>query len=70
MKLFKSSEDGTFFPTYYDAQQVRINQQKHLSPGVPLSYHLTKARQSACQGCFLALISWQLKGKAVNRCFS
>ena len=34
----KSSEDESFFPTYYDAKQVRISQEKHLLVGFPLSY--------------------------------
>ena len=46
----KSSEDETFFSTYYDAIQDRISQEKHLLLGFPLSYQLTTASRSACQG--------------------
>ena len=47
----KSSENKTSFPTYYDAKQVRISEEKHLLSGFPLSYQLTSAGQSAQQGC-------------------
>ena len=46
----KSSEDKTFFSTYYDAIQDRISQEKHLLLGFPLSYQLTSAGRSAHQG--------------------
>ena len=39
----KSSEDETFFPTYYDAKQVRIRQEKNLLTCFPLSYQLISA---------------------------
>ena len=46
----KKSKAETPFPTYYDAKQVRINQEKHMLSGFPLSYQLTIAGQSALQG--------------------
>ena len=47
----KSSEEETFFSTYYDAIQVRISQEKHLLLGFPLCYQLSSASQSAHKGC-------------------
>ena len=46
----KSSNDETFFLTYFDAKQVRISQEKHRLLGFPLSYQLTRAGQSTHQG--------------------
>ena len=34
----KNSKGETFFPTYYDAKQVRISQEKHLLTDFPLSF--------------------------------
>ena len=46
----KSSEDGTSFSTCYDVKEVGISQEKHLSLGFPLSYHLNSAGQAALVG--------------------
>ena len=46
----KSFEDKTFFPAYYDAKQVRINQEKHLITDFPLSYQLIISDQAALMG--------------------
>ena len=46
----KKSEAKTFFPTFYDAKQVRISQEKHLLIGFPLSFQLISASRTAVVG--------------------
>ena len=46
----KKSKAETPFPIYYDAKQVRINQEKHMLSGFPLSHQLSSAGQAALEG--------------------
>ena len=46
----KSSEDETSFGTCYDVKEARISQEKHLSSGFPLNYHLNSAGRAAHVG--------------------
>ena len=46
----KSSEKETSFGTCYDVKEVRTSQEKHLSLGFPLSYHLNSAGRAAQVG--------------------
>ena len=39
----KKFEAETFFPTFYDAKQVRISQEKHLLTVFPISFHIISA---------------------------
>ena len=44
------SEEETFFPSYYDAKQVGISQEKHLLMGFPLTHQLISVRKAALVG--------------------